>query len=485
VCLAPSRLQQWHLRVVDRLAARPGTVVTVAWASGATALPPALAALLAFEKLIYGLPGRHASDKAEPADLARFVSVGDAPADLVIDLSSVETTAERPTWRLTFDGIADQAAGIGALVQGRMPVLAVVDAASGRRIASGRPGTDHREVLALALEDVLARAGLLISAALDGAATRLDDDAKLLTSIDAAALAHFAMTGLASAIAMRLYRLCFYAPHWRVGWRVVDGADVIDQRALPQSGWRELPDDGHRFYADPFPAIHRGRTHLFVEDYDHRLGRGVISAVEFDQRGPIGMPHPVLDTGAHASYPFIFSYRDQMWMVPETVAGTTVDLYRATAYPSGWVKEASLLSGIVASDATLFEHAGCWWMLATVRGEAGSYSDVLHAWSAATPLGPWRPHRCNPVLVDIASARPAGHVVKRGGRLIRPVQNCTDGYGAALGLAEITRLDDETFEQRVDVMLRPGRAWPGRRLHTLNRSGWLECIDGSKSLRKF
>jgi hypothetical protein len=186
VCLAPSRLRQWHLRVVDRLAARPDTVVTVAWASGATALPPALAALLAFEKLIYGLPGRHASDKAEPADLARFVTVGDPPADLVIDLSSVETTAERPTWRLTFDGIADEAAGIGALVQGRMPVLAVVDAASGRRIASGRPGTDHREVLALALEDVLARAGLLISAALDGAATRLDDDAKPLTSIAAA-----------------------------------------------------------------------------------------------------------------------------------------------------------------------------------------------------------------------------------------------------------------------------------------------------------
>jgi hypothetical protein len=124
-------------------------------------------------------------------------------------------------------------------------------------------------------------------------------------------------------------------------------------------------------------------------------------------------------------------------------------------------------------------------MLATVRGETGSYSDVLHAWSADQPAGPWRPHRRNPLLVDIASARPAGHVVCRGGNLIRPVQDCRDGYGAALGLARITRLDDDGFAQSVDTVLRPGPAWPGRRLHTLNRTGRLECIDGSKSLRKF
>jgi hypothetical protein len=193
----------------------------------------------------------------------------------------------------------------------------------------------------------------------------------------------------------------------------------------------------------------------------------------------------VLDPGCHSSYPFVFAYRGEMWMVPETCAVATVDLYRASRFPDRWVKEATLLSDIVASDATLFEHGGCWWMLATVRGETGCYSDVLHAWSADQPGGPWRAHKRNPLLIDIASARPAGHVVRRGGNLIRPVQNCRDGYGTALGLARITRLDDEGFDQSVDTILRPGPSWPGRRLHTLNRAGRLECIDGSKSLRRF
>jgi hypothetical protein len=76
-------------------------------------------------------------------------------------------------------------------------------------------------------------------------------------------------------------------------------------------------------------------------------------------------------------------------------------------------------------------------------------------------------------------------VVQRNGALIRPFQDCRDGYGAALGLARITRLDDEAFEQQVETILRPGPLWPGRRLHTLNRAGSLECIDGSGTARRF
>jgi hypothetical protein len=117
--------------------------------------------------------------------------------------------------------------------------------------------------------------------------------------------------------------------------------------------------------------------------------------------------------------------------------------------------------------------------MATVRDGGGSHSDALHLWSAPCLCGRWIPHRKNPVLIDIGTARPAGRVVERNGRLIRPVQDCRRGYGASLALAEITRLDAECFEQSIIASLEPGKNWPGRRLHTLNRAGRLECIDGS------
>ena len=136
------------------------------------------------------------------------------------------------------------------------------------------------------------------------------------------------------------------------------------------------------------------------------------------------------------------------------------------------------MSGPSCRGGTPFVHDGRWWLAATVR-QGGSFSDGLHLWSAPDLRGPWRPHPGNPVLVDIASARPAGRVVLRDGRLLRPTQDGRAGYGAALTLTEITRLDEAAFEQRVVAHLGPGESWPGRRLHTLNRAGNLEVIDGS------
>jgi hypothetical protein len=188
---------------------------------------------------------------------------------------------------------------------------------------------------------------------------------------------------------------------------------------------------------------------------------------------------PVLEEPWHLSYPFLIEHGGEIFMIPESSANRTVTLYRAVDFPRRWVREANLLEGIEASDATIVRHAGRCWMFATTRDGAGSHSDTLSIFMAEDLFGPWRPHPGNPILVDAGSARPAGNVVERRGRLWRPVQDCRGGYGAALGLAEIVRLDEEDFGQIVRRVLRPGEHWPGRKLHTLNRAGSLETIDGS------
>jgi len=117
-------------------------------------------------------------------------------------------------------------------------------------------------------------------------------------------------------------------------------------------------------------------------------------------------------------------------MIPESSRSATIDLYRATRFPGGWVHEAVLVAGVVASDATLLRHGGRGWLFATVGEGGGSYSDTLHLWHADDFRGPWAPHPGNPVLIDVASARPAGPIVLRDGALIRPVQDCRGGYGS-------------------------------------------------------
>ena len=483
--LDPNRLRQWHLRLVQRLAQRPLTRVAVEWAGGAAPLPRAATIMAAIEHLIYRLPGRNPFAVATPADFTLFVSRdAGGPNDVVLDLSYCGPRPGERTWHLLFDGDRKEATAIGALVRSRTPIVSIMDAATGREIVSGQPGVQSRRVLASAFDNVMARTATLVKAALDGATPLFGGERPVRSRTGTAAIAWFWLKSMVFEVLSLFYRLIYNTPHWRIGYRFVHSRDVLDLRAHPAGGWSVLPDNGLRFYSDPFPVEKDGRTFLFLEDLEHRLNRGVISVVEFDSSGPVGTPRPVLDTGSHLSYPFVFEHGGEMWMVPESCSTASVDLYRAERFPEGWVKQATLVSGVVASDATLFEHDGRWWMFATVQDGGGSYSDALHLWSAPELLGPWTPHRRNPVLVDLATARPGGRVVRRGQKLIRPFQDCREGYGTALGLAEIIRLDDDGFEQRVETILRPGPLWPGHRLHTLNRAGPLECIDGSAWPRK-
>src|SRR5712691_1875634 len=477
--LDPNRLRRWHVCLVERLEQRPNVELSIEWAETKEKLPLTIPLLFALERLVYGLPGDHPASAAEAKDLAPFLTARREHADLVLDFSNDNPQQGERTWKVTFDGFSGEVAALAALTQWRTPVVAVIDASTGVEIVSGHPGTESGGVLVLAFQDVLARTATLITAALDGGAAMQVGELRQSATTSTQAVTRFAVRSLSRALASWLYRLCYNAPHWRVGWRFVDGADVIDLRDHPVGVWCELPDDRRRFYADPFPIVKNGRTYLFVEEFEHRFGLGVISAVEFDGTGPVGKPRPVLETAFHLFFPLVFEHRGQIWMVPESCNAKTIDLYRGAPFPDRWVKEATLVSGLVASDATLFEHDGRWWMLATVRDDGGAYSDALYIWSARDLLGPWQPHRRNPLLVDIATARPAGRVVRRGGKLIRPFQDCRNGYGTALGLAEITRLDDDGFSQRVETLLRPGPLWPGRKLHTLNRAERLECIDGS------
>jgi len=470
--------RRWKLRLAEQLAALGDVEAQVRWIETRDRPPPCVDALLAFDRIARGPLGGGWTMVGRDA-FARFRSAPERRPDLILDFCGPAESTATPTWSVTYDGAFGEAAALDALLGEASPAIEIIDVAANRLIASARVGCDMAGSLRAALENVLSQTGALIAAAVAGRGSSSALERAAVPRAGCLRVARFVSAELARGLRRRLYHITHYAPHWRVGWRVADGPDVIDLRAHPATGWTDLPDDGFHFYADPFPFIWRGRAWLFVEDYDHRVGRGVISVAEFDRSGPRSAPQPVLSAATHLSYPFVFEHEGEVWMVPESGAARCIDLFRAENFPFGWRCEARLVADVVASDATLFRRGDLWWMMATVRADGGSFSDSLHLWSAPRPQGPWTPHRRNPVLIDAGAARPAGRMVERGGRLIRPVQDCRAGYGAALALAVVTRLDAQGFEQRVETILRPGPLWPGRRLHTLNRAGWLECVDGS------
>ncbi len=74
-----------------------------------------------------------------------------------------------------------------------------------------------------------------------------------------------------------------------------------------------------RGYADPFPLERDGRAWVFFEDISYSEGRhGRISVAEVDKQGHLGDVTSVLERPYHLSYPYVFEWRDEIWMLPET-----------------------------------------------------------------------------------------------------------------------------------------------------------------------
>lgn len=257
-------------------------------------------------------------------------------------------------------------------------------------------------------------------------------------------------------------------------WMVAFSFDTHDPRAFHRI---EPPKD--RLWADPFVIQDGDRAFIFVEEMLFAEGRGVLAVIEARRDGTWSPPVRILERPYHLSYPCVFRWNGAFYVVPETGGNGTVQLFRATDFPHRWEQVSVLLRDIEAVDATPFEHDGRWWMYLTTPSTPNVY-DELSLYTAATPEGPWTPHRLNPVLSDIAGARCAGRPFHRHGALIRAAQDSAKRYGHAMELREIVTLTDDAWEERVVGRILPNWTRGLAGTHTLNVDGEVTVIDGAR-----
>jgi hypothetical protein len=264
---------------------------------------------------------------------------------------------------------------------------------------------------------------------------------------------------------------------WTVGIIDLPVEQLLAGAFLPTPSWLDTPATGS-FHADPFPFQIGGREHLIFEMYDTTAERGWVAAAPLEG-GRLAAAPVAIDAGCHMSYPAIFEHGGATYCAPEMSEAGGLRLYRMGTTAWEWTLVAHLLEGVPLIDPTLVEHEGRWWLLATL---AGPTSDVdLHAWYAPTPFGPWEPHVLNPLKSDVRAARPAGAMFQAGGALYRPAQDCTFGYGGAVVLNRVLRLDPFAFAEVEALRLvpDPSWAWPDG-LHTFNPHRGRIVIDAKR-----
>jgi hypothetical protein len=153
----PAQMRNVHRELAQRLAREAGLRVSLAKGRAAIPLPSSVDLLLQLERLVFRLAGRKLGDRLEFDQTLTSEHPANEPPDLVFDFCGDEADPGERTIRILYDGMAGDVVLIGALVAGRMPMIELEAARSGRVLARGVPCADNAGSITEALECVLAR----------------------------------------------------------------------------------------------------------------------------------------------------------------------------------------------------------------------------------------------------------------------------------------------------------------------------------------
>ena len=234
-----------------------------------------------------------------------------------------------------------------------------------------------------------------------------------------------------------------------------------------------------RSWADPFVTYRDGIYYIFVEELPRGTRKGHISLIEVDRDLHCSAPVKILERPYHLSYPFVFQWQGEFYMIPESMANRTIEVYRCAEFPDKWTYHGPLMRDVGAVDATLLHHQDRWWMFTNIAlGRGASTRDTLFLFFSDQPLSDsWTPHPQNPIVVDLRRARPAGRIFARNGVLYRPSQDSSVRYGYGLRINRITRLNEMEYAEEEVRFIEPGWDRNIIAVHTLNHAHGLIAID--------
>lgn len=254
----------------------------------------------------------------------------------------------------------------------------------------------------------------------------------------------------------------------------IDRQDILDVRA--------------EFVADPFMVKVEETWYMFFEVYNQESSKGEIGLAVSRDTVNWDYQQIVMTEEFHLSYPYIFVWMNEYYMIPESGEAKSIRLYKASKFPTHWSFVGNLLSDLVFLDSSIFRYENRWWLFTETSPD--SKSDTLRLYYADELMGPWIEHPKSPIIQGNPHiARPAGRVLVMNDRIIRYTQDCYPFYGIQVRAFEITELTPTSYQERevegrsVLTASQTGFGWNACGMHHIdphpNEDGtWIACVDG-------
>jgi len=234
------------------------------------------------------------------------------------------------------------------------------------------------------------------------------------------------------------------------------------------------------FWADPFVISKDKQHYIFVEEYIYKTGKGHISVLKLDEKGVLQNCERILEKKYHLSYPHIFEYEEEYYMIPETGSNKTIELYKCTSFPNKWVFVRNIMENISSRDTTVFYYNNKWWLFTSIielTTTTLSFNELFLYYSNDLFSSDWISHPENPIVSDHKLSRPAGKIFIKENKIYRPSQDCSGIYGKALNINQITKLTENEYEEIPIKKIEPNWNKKVKGTHTYNFNDKIIVMD--------
>jgi len=208
----------------------------------------------------------------------------------------------------------------------------------------------------------------------------------------------------------------------------------------------------------------------------------------------------ILRSFEHLSYPFILfdstggdGLEDgEMILIPQSnplitrlkgYLGTQrVYTTKPSLFPYGWVHASTPIRGGKFADASPVYYKGRWYVWITEihhTDHETRYELLLYVVSGRLSEGVWTSHPANPITSDKRYARMGGRPVIHDQQLLRPAQDCSEGYGVGITWMLVTTLTPTQYMETPHHQL-----FPQNRKPTVALSPGIERLSSPTAQRK-
>lgn len=257
----------------------------------------------------------------------------------------------------------------------------------------------------------------------------------------------------------------------------------------------KIQHDKRYWFADPFLFEKNGKCYLFYEAYDLIQEKGVIGYSVVDDTIKKLKVNVVLEKPYHFSFPNIFEYNGDVYMMPETCQTNEIKIFKAIEFPDKWIEVKTIIPNVFACDSIIIKDKGnkSFLLSSEMYRENVPNNTYASCWiqNCLYPIhNDFNINTSERVIVAEGDygIRNAGSTFHCNGKIFRVGQDCRDKqYGRGIVMYEIISLVpyiekylwEKNFNDFEKNIIRKKQS-PLIGIHTYNFSEHYEVVDFSQ-----